>query len=87
MNDEQNLTIGEYRVGKSFNPSADPKVDQAKAMAAALIDLCDTVANSQASDNKEVRRLTAIAMTHFEEGAMNLVKAITKPALPASLAQ
>lgn len=71
-------TKGEYRVGTSFNPSNNSDVDRIKAAAADLIDLVEDIALD--SDNPEVKRLAALAQTHFEDGAMWAVKAATKPA-------
>ena len=74
------MTKGEYRVGINFNPSNDDIVGKIKRAAADLIDLIDAIPNQQ---NKgiapEVERLKALAMTHFEDGAMWAVKAATKP--------
>jgi hypothetical protein len=70
-------SLGEYRVGITFNPGGNPKVDEIKRAAAALIDLCHVGADQ--TDDPEVGRLWGLAMTHFEDGAMWAVKAITKP--------
>ena len=81
-----NQTLGRERVGLDFNPSQNPEIDKAKSLAAALIDQMDYIA-SEYKDAEvfvdsvpvgEVLRLTAIAMTHFEEGAMVAVKAIVR---------
>lgn len=70
-------TIGEYRVGTSFNPSANPLVDEIKKQAAALIDLIDGI--QVATDPPDaVFRLKALAMTEVETAAMYAVKAATK---------
>ena len=37
--DKPALTFGEKLVGKSFNPSADPRVDRLKALAAEMADI------------------------------------------------
>ena len=74
-------TLGEYRVGISFNPSNNPKVDKLKALAAALIDEIDTIKiEPNVIDIGEVARLKAHAMTLVEDAAMNDVKAATKQA-------
>jgi hypothetical protein len=75
-------TLGEYRVGISFNPSGNPLVDEIKRKAAELIDRISKIngyeeANVSPRDN-EVERLKALAMTHVEEAAMWAVKAATK---------
>jgi len=79
-------TKGEYRVGTSFNPSADSAVDRVKTAAAALIDLLDelvpqkgAVTSEEITQQGERMRLKALAQTHIEDGAMWAVKSITKP--------
>ena len=74
-------TLGQFRVGISFNPSADPNVDTIKAQAAALI---DTI-NALPSQGGEQARLKALAMSAIEEGAMWAVKAATKQPMPDHL--
>lgn len=74
------MTKGEYRVGIAFNPGGDPVVNEIKKAAAALIDQAWAIGDR--SDNPEVKRLAALAMTQFEDGAMWAVKAATKPSLP-----
>jgi len=68
------MTKGEYRVGITFNPSADDLVNQIKRQAADLIDLIETVP----ADCAERIRLKALAQTQVEDGAMWAVKAATK---------
>jgi hypothetical protein len=76
------MTLGEYRVGITFNPGGNDMVNQIKRAAADLIDL---VASIEVPDEptklnpSEVARLKALAMTHIEDGAMWGVKAATKP--------
>lgn len=70
-------TLGQYRVGTSFNPSANPIVDDIKTKAAALIDAIDAiVVKTDPAD--AVIRLKHIAMTEVETAAMYAVKAATK---------
>lgn len=69
-------TLGQYRVGTSFNPSAMSVVDAIKADAASLIDRI----NDLPAESGEVSRLKALAMTEVESAAMWAVKAATKPA-------
>lgn len=76
------MTKGGYRVGLSFNPSGASDVEVIKAMAAALIDKIEAIAEGSMDPRQEteVRRLKALAQTAIEEGAMWAVKAATKPA-------
>jgi hypothetical protein len=76
--DERSMTLGEFRVGISFNPSNNPKVDALKRMAADFIDLVETIIVSHDSIKSEVGRLKALAQTHIEDAAMWAVKATTK---------
>lgn len=75
------MTQGEYRVGITFNPSADDKVAQIKRAAADLIDLIQGIEEhpEQLSMRySEIMRLKMLAKTAIEEGAMWAVKAATK---------
>lgn len=69
------MTLGEYRVGISFNPSSNPDVDAIKRLAADLVDMID---RAPTINEPEAARLKALAMTHIEDGAMWAVKAVTK---------
>jgi hypothetical protein len=69
------MTLGEYRVGITFNPGGNEMVNKIKRAAADLIDL----ATSIEGDDHEVMRLKALAITHIEDAAMWAVKAATKP--------
>lgn len=71
------MTEGEYRVGISFNPSANPQVDDIKRRAADLIDL---LAPLSADREHPGARCASIAMTEIESAAMWAVKAVTKSA-------
>lgn len=68
------MTVGEDRVRIKFNPNSNGTVDEIKQKSAQLIDLC---AGMQRSSNPEQMRLTALAMTHYEDAAMWAVKAAT----------
>lgn len=70
-------TIGQYRVGLTFNPSNDPTVEAFKRQTAALIDECLTL--SEQSSNPEVKRLYAQAASAYEDAAVYAVKGVTKP--------
>jgi hypothetical protein len=76
------MTLGEYRVGITFNPSGNPQVEELKRAAAHFIDLCDKFRTdkqySEHLDRAEVERLFFVAMVHAEDAAMWAVKAITK---------
>jgi hypothetical protein len=83
---EENLTLGQERVGVNFNPSQKEIVKNIKQKTAELIDLIDSITLATLGDpsipepsiNGEVRRLKALAMTSYEEAAMWAVKAATK---------
>lgn len=73
-------TKGEYRVGIDFNPSNDDLVGKIKRSAADLIDLIESVPSDRETlRGNEAGRLKAHAQTLIEDGAMNAVKAATKP--------
>lgn len=75
------MTKGEYRVGITFNPSNDARVDTIKEHAAALIDLIESIPETEYTADMgpgERSRLKALAQTAIEEGAMWAVKAATK---------
>ena len=76
------MTKGEYRVGISFNPASDNRVDRIKRAAADLIDLIEEIPTDSVQGG-EVGRLKALAQTHVEDAAMWAVKAQTKPAMVA----
>lgn len=74
------MTKGEYRVGITFNPSNDDTVGKIKRAAADLIDLIESISDSQEdfSHVVEIIRLKQLAMDAIEDGAMWAVKAATK---------
>ena len=73
-------SLGEYRVGVSFNPSGNDHVDKIKKKAAELIDIINAIEVDQnTTHGREVWRLKALAMTYIEDAAMWGVKAATKP--------
>jgi len=73
---EKILTEGEYRVGISFNPSANPAVDKAKATIASLIDEMFVLVDEMAPGDETAYK----AIEYLEIAGMLMVKAITKPA-------
>lgn len=77
--EEKRMTEGEYRVGVTFNPSKDPKVDSMKQRCAELIDEMLEYAKDR---NAPGARCGSEAATCFETAAMWAVKAITKQPKP-----
>jgi hypothetical protein len=75
-------TWGEWKVGISFNPGKNPKVDEIKRRAADLIDMINDLRTGESFPSSElgseVARLKSLAMTHIEDAAMWAVKAATK---------
>lgn len=69
------LTEGEYRVGKTFNPSGSLDVESIKTKAAELIDFLAPIASDREHPGA---RCASIAMTEIESAAMWAVKAVTK---------
>ena len=75
-------SLGQYRVGKDFNPSGNAAVDNLKEDAARFIDSCEryrtpppdlsTVAAVERSE------LMSLAQRYAEIAAMLAVKAVTK---------
>lgn len=73
------MTLGEYRVGITFNPGGNELVNDLKRIAADFIDVVTAIPiNPDASG--EIARLKALATTHIEDACMWAVKAATKPA-------
>lgn len=72
------MTLGQKRVGVSFNPSGEEIVDLIKSKSAELIDLCESmkaVGDIDAKTFAEKNRLIALAQTNFEIASMFAVKA------------
>lgn len=75
MSEDRPQTVGEYRVGVSFNPSNNSAVDEIKRKTAELIDLMMALTrNRDAASAREA----AIAATAYEDAAMWAVKAVTR---------
>lgn len=73
------MTKGEYRVGKTFNPSGDDMVTALKSVAADFIDLIEQISSDRETEaGNERGRLKALAQTEVESAAMWAVKAATK---------
>lgn len=76
--DEQ-ISIGEFRVRTTFNPSQEGIVDHIKQKTAALINLVSEVQYQGQPEHitNERKRLVALALIAYEEAAMWAVKAAT----------
>lgn len=73
------MTKGEYRVGKTFNPSNDDMVAAIKSVAGDFIDLVEKIESDFKSvAGNERGRLKSLAQTEIESAAMWAVKAATK---------
>jgi hypothetical protein len=78
------LTLGEMRVGISFNPGGHEQVNSIKRKAADLIDELSSYRPSPETketfvgQHNEIQRLISLAQTHIEDAAMWGVKAVTK---------
>lgn len=76
-------TIGAYRVGvgRAFNPSGNPLVDEIKKKSAELIDLISTIDTVDGEPSgrylAEFNRRKAHAMTLVNDACMNAVGAAT----------
>lgn len=68
--DDRQMTLGEQRVRRTFNPSSNRQVEEIKIATAELIDMCEELKAKDA-------RLAALAQTAYEEAAMWAVKAAT----------
>jgi hypothetical protein len=69
------MTYGEKAVGLSFNPSADPRVDECKRKFAEIIDALDEFRVN--SEDPEVKRMCSLAITDCQTAQMWAVKAVT----------
>ncbi len=69
------LTYGQRAVGLSFNPSGDPRVEEAKIAFADIIDALHAL--RETSTDPEVKRHASIAITDTETAQMRTVKALT----------
>lgn len=66
----ENLTLGQKRVQRNFNPSANPQVEDLKEAYAKLIDVIE--ANRNDKNGREI----ALAQTEAETSCMYAVKAL-----------
>ena len=77
MDNEQQrkLSFGEKAVGLTFNPSDNAHVNQVKAKCAELINYLNDLRTD--SQDSEVKRMAAVAITELQTAQMWAVKAIT----------
>ena len=75
MPETKELTFGQKAVGLTFNPSGHPDVHDCKLMFAAVIDQMNEL--RLGSDDPEVKRMTAVAITNAQTAQMWAVKALT----------
>lgn len=68
--DDRQMTLGEQRVRRTFNPTSNRQVEEIKIATAELIDMCEELKAKDA-------RLASLAQTAYEEAAMWAVKAAT----------
>lgn len=74
----ENQSLGQQRVRVSFNPDANPQVEQLKKLAADFIDSCELL--KDAGGPSEKNRCLSLAQTEIETAAMYAVKGATFPA-------
>jgi len=72
------FTLGQKRVLKSFNPSANPTVEELKDLGAEMIDIVQSLRGDTNSDGKsqEGQRSISLAQTEIEIATMCAVKAV-----------
>lgn len=75
MENNRTLSFGEKAVGLGFNPSANVQVNEFKRGFAEVIDRANAL--REQSDNPEVKRMLAIAITEAQTAQMWAVKAVT----------
>ena len=75
MTIERELTFGERAVGLTFNPSGDIVVNDLKQRYAELIDRIHHLRTE--SQDPEVKRMAAVAITEAQTSQMWAVKAAT----------
>lgn len=66
----ENITLGQRRVQRNFNPSANPIIEELKEQHANLIDKLEIM-----KDNKNAREIS-IAQTYIETSCMYAVKSL-----------
>lgn len=75
MQNDRELSFGERAVGLTFNPSGDAMVGELKKLCAAFIDRCHE--ERTISNDPEVKRMYALAITEAQTAQMWSVKAAT----------
>lgn len=71
----RSMTLGEIRVGRSFNPTANEKVEELKASYAQKIDDLESLRDKD-NPRSERNRTISRAQTHAEDACMLSVKAL-----------
>lgn len=66
----ENQTLGQKRVQRSFNPSANPSIEEIKESYALLIDKVESLRNQ--TNGREI----ALAQTELETSCMYAVKSL-----------
>ena len=66
----ENQTLGQKRVQRSFNPSANPSIEEIKESYASLIDKVESLRSQ--SNGREI----ALAQTELETSCMYAVKSL-----------
>jgi hypothetical protein len=69
-NEMENITLGQKRVQRSFNPSANETVEEIKQRYADIIDFLETLRNDK--NGREI----SIAQTEAETSCMYAVKSL-----------
>lgn len=75
MDSERTLTFGEKAVGLTFNPSNNTVVQNIKTQYAAIVDGLNHERNN--TEDPEVKRMYAVAITETQTAQMWAVKAAT----------
>lgn len=77
----ENVTLGQKRVQRNFNPTANPQVEDLKETYANLIDKLEALKNER-SDNGNIMlsgeyvRVISLAQTELETSCMYAVKSL-----------
>jgi hypothetical protein len=79
--ESREMTFGEKRVQRNFNPTANQQVEELKTMYASIIDKLETLKNEKSDNgNKmlsgEYVRVISLAQTELETSCMYAVKSL-----------